>query len=230
LEYTTAPTTSETRTTIWGFLWLATFCRKLKYLTFSFNGTEQIPPDELALAANHELAFLNVGDSRLDELEDVVEFMSVVFPTLFKISHFSWNDETERKWNQVEELRYRSGHLRRRHRLTTVIHVIWKLFYMTNLLHSILPFEISPSKTRLKASCSQSCSPIRVGKGQLLEKQTIQTYGFLFNFGLLFNQLMLKPYLDSLRTFDYWIQGRVRCYYQLLDADSSDCLVSPGTP
>ena len=102
LKYKILPTTSETRTTICGLLWLATFCRKLKYLTFNFNGTEQIPPDELALAASHGLLSLDVGDSMFDELEDVVEFMSVVFPTLLEIAHCPWNA----KWDQVEELRY----------------------------------------------------------------------------------------------------------------------------
>ena len=63
-------------------------------------------PDELALAANHGLTFLNVGQSRFDELEDV-EFMSNVFRTLLKITHCPWNDETDRRWNQVEESRCR---------------------------------------------------------------------------------------------------------------------------
>ena len=105
LEYEIIPTTSETRTTIWGLLWLATFCRKLKYLTFNFNGTEQFSPDELALAANHGLTDLDVGDSMFDELEDVVEFMSTVFPTLPMITYCSWNDNTKSKWDKVEELR-----------------------------------------------------------------------------------------------------------------------------
>ena len=85
LKFKIIPVTSNTRTTIWGLLWLATFCRKLKSLTFNFNGTEQISPDELALAANHGSTFLDVGNSMFDELEDVVEFMSVVFPTLLEI-------------------------------------------------------------------------------------------------------------------------------------------------
>jgi len=102
----TVPTTSPR-----GLLWLATHCRKLRALTFTFrasiNDAEYFTDDEVALGAGHNLNFLDVGFSEIESAEEVARFISRVFPNLTLLVFRNGGAESEpntERWEEVQAL------------------------------------------------------------------------------------------------------------------------------
>jgi len=94
-----------------GLLWLATHCRKLHALTFTFrasiNDAEYFTDDEVALGAGHNLNFLDVGFSEIESAEEVARFISRVFPNLTLLVFRNGGAESEpntERWEEVQAL------------------------------------------------------------------------------------------------------------------------------
>jgi hypothetical protein len=98
------------KTSLRGLLWLATHCRKLSSLTFTFSasssGTEYVTDDEMALGADHNLNFLDVGFSEIESAEDVATFIKRVFPdlSLLVVGTGELDSHNTERWNEVQAL------------------------------------------------------------------------------------------------------------------------------
>jgi len=83
---------------------LATYCKQLIYLTFSFGegGSDCSIPDDLDLAKNHGLKLLNVGCSRVNDEKEFATFLKTLFPELLFLFYRS-EGEDYRRWINVHE-------------------------------------------------------------------------------------------------------------------------------
>jgi len=80
---------------------LATYCRQLIHLTFSFGegGSDCPIPDNLDLAKNHGLKLLNVGCSRVKDEKEFATFLKTLFPELLFLFYGS---EGEDRWRWTD--------------------------------------------------------------------------------------------------------------------------------
>ncbi|KAJ3498715.1 hypothetical protein NLJ89_g10180 [Agrocybe chaxingu] len=93
----------EPRTTLAGLLWLATYCRKLESLSYSFTGSGVFPEELMAPAAGHNLAFLSVGWSRIDNPSEVSDFLNTAFPKLVLLLWGAEPDSVDSEhWQEVQ--------------------------------------------------------------------------------------------------------------------------------
>ncbi|CAA7263318.1 unnamed protein product [Cyclocybe aegerita] len=93
----------EPRTTLAGLLWLATYCRKLDSLSYSFTGSGVLPEELMAKAAGHNLAFLSVGWSRIDNPSEVSDFLNTAFPKLVLLLWGAEPDSVDsERWQEVQ--------------------------------------------------------------------------------------------------------------------------------
>ena len=100
-DYQVDQTVVKPKTTLKGLWYLTLYCRKLENLTFAFDSRTKIddtasgdegktpinPPSALTQAeldqvANHKLSVITVGSSRIDNAEEIGQFLNVVFPNL----------------------------------------------------------------------------------------------------------------------------------------------------
>jgi hypothetical protein len=106
-QYQYMPPVTDPKTSLRGLLWLATHCRKLHSLTFSFHASrgavEDLTENEMALAEGHNLNILDVGFSRIGCAEEVARFIKRVFPNLTLLAFRHGRPNTE-QWEKVEEL------------------------------------------------------------------------------------------------------------------------------
>ncbi|KAF8961427.1 hypothetical protein BDZ97DRAFT_1211734 [Flammula alnicola] len=91
---------SEPQTTLRSLLWMAISCRALVFLSFTFTGTCSFSDEELSMAADHQLKFLDVGNSAIDNLEQVSAFLKTVFPVLLQITWKTFCPHGER-WGEM---------------------------------------------------------------------------------------------------------------------------------
>ncbi|KDR76894.1 hypothetical protein GALMADRAFT_418285 [Galerina marginata CBS 339.88] len=109
LYFDTSSGHPKPRPSLKSLLWFAVYCKRLVSLKFELSenlgDSGEALPEEMALAVDHNLRYLNVGASIIENPARVAGFLNCVFPSLSLLLWSSINEQDQRNndpWKEVQ--------------------------------------------------------------------------------------------------------------------------------